>query len=292
MKEGEYYPFMVLGKVTDVEGEAYYKLADPNGIKHLLKAEWYGSYGLEAGRAVVCHINKINCSGRIFIEPEHPVYRAGEVYGFEVAEVSSGGAEKTVTVKDVFGNAIVLAEEYLPPKVKTGDSVRCRVITVKKGKPVIIPFGATPDYSGLTPGVRYPLKVVKERKYTDDQVYYILEDEKGKRYPLRKKFYARYGFTTGDTISCVLRNNDKGGYYLEPEHPRYRPGERFEFRITGKDHIFVYPEGMKEAVILENRYGKDIIMAVDEIDSENIAGDKIVCRVKEIVEGRLFLDCM
>lgn len=289
LQEGHYYPFKVLGKVADVNGAEYYKLSDPNGIKHLLKAEWYAGYELEAGRTVVCHINRINCSGRIFIEPEHPVYKPGKDYVFEIAAMP-GRNEDTVVVKDVLGNLIELPAEDVPPGAKNGDGIKCRVTTVKKGKPVIYPLWSAPDYTGLTIGNTYRLRVTNKRKRTGGQVFYMLEDDRGKSYPLRKKFYERYGFGSGDTISCVLKQKSDA-IYFEPVHPYYRKGERFTFKIAGNDHIFVYPDRLEEAVILQNDFGKNVIVSRKAINPENISGDTIVCLVSDIVEGQLILDC-
>ncbi len=287
IEEGKYYRFGIESEVTGIDGEKLLKLSDPNGVKYLLNAQWYKNYDLKTGETVICHIDKINCSGRIFIEPVHPVYKPDEIYDFKIAESVKTEDGNYFLVKDIFDNKIEIPEVDLPRGSKSGDVVRCRVLTVKKGKPVLVPVAAEPDYSGFNEGDDYLFKVSGSKRYSGKYSFFILVDKEGKEFLLRKKFYEEYGIKTGDTIKCKFKKTGKE-YYFEPEHPYYKKGGKYEFFIIGEDFIYTYPDGKEEAIVLLNNYGKEILVRRKNITLDS---NKISCVVKDIVKGQLVLDC-
>ena len=290
IEEGKYYRFRIEGEVKGVDGEELLKLSDPNGVKHLLNTQWYKNYNLKAGETVICHIDKINCSGRIFIEPVHPVYKPDEIFDFEVVDSVKIENNNYFLIKDVFDNKIEIPEVDLPSGTKPGDIVPCRVLTVKKGKPVLIPVAAEPDYSGFIEGDEYQFKVSGMKRYSGKYSFFILSDEKGNEYLLRKKFYEEYGIKTGDTIKCTFKKTGKESYF-EPEHPYYKKGRKYDFFIIGEDFIYSYPDGKEEAIVLLNNYGKEILISRKDVNPEILNSNKISCVVKDIVKGQLVLDC-
>jgi len=83
LEQGQFYLFKLYKKVESSDGVSYYVLIDPFGNKHLAPAEHYLTYNLKIGSSYLCKIDKINCLGRIFIEPPHPFYKENKIYLFE-----------------------------------------------------------------------------------------------------------------------------------------------------------------------------------------------------------------
>ena len=77
-KVGESYSFQIF-KTVDISNEEFYMLLDPNGNKYLLPAINYKPYNFKIGEWIKCRIDKINCTGKMYIEPNHPVYKENTV---------------------------------------------------------------------------------------------------------------------------------------------------------------------------------------------------------------------
>ena len=88
LSEGEWLPFIIHNLVKLQDDEWYYVLQDVNGLKHFLNAQYYENYGFKPGDEILCKIDKINCTGRIYLEPKHPYYTEGEMYDFELINQS------------------------------------------------------------------------------------------------------------------------------------------------------------------------------------------------------------
>ncbi len=80
LTEGQWYTFRILKVVSLGEDEGWFVMQDPNGYKILLPKGFYEDYGFAPGQSVSCRVDKINCNGRMFLEPGHPHYKEGEVY--------------------------------------------------------------------------------------------------------------------------------------------------------------------------------------------------------------------
>jgi hypothetical protein len=109
---------------------------DTNGLKHFLPAEYYTNFNFQTGDVISCRIDKINCTGRIFLEPKHPYYIEGEIYSFDVLNFIENEKYGVLVVKDIFENRIELQQEMVQvTNYKVKKKVRCLVISIKKGTP-------------------------------------------------------------------------------------------------------------------------------------------------------------
>lgn len=132
--EGNWFPFRVYNCVQLQDGEYYYVLQDINGLKHFLPAQFYKEYRIKTGEEIQCRIDKINCTGRIILEPKHPYYSEGEVYLFTVVGYKSEGDQDIVIVQEFSGNCIevpLYGKEKL--NINTQTKLKCIVKNIKKG---------------------------------------------------------------------------------------------------------------------------------------------------------------
>jgi hypothetical protein len=124
-------------------GISYFVGKDHNGLMHLIPASFYSHYGIRSGDIVRCRLDRINCLGRFFFEPDHPYYRRGGTYHFGLVDVFPGDPDQDnvfykARVRDdsgcewVTGNFI--RRESIA--VKTA-SVLCQITGFKKGKPLL-----------------------------------------------------------------------------------------------------------------------------------------------------------
>jgi len=83
LQEGEKYNFFVK-RILEIGGNNYYLLLGPGDVKYLLKKDYYEHYNIDIDDTITCRVDKINCRGEVFLEPEHPYYSEGREYMFEV----------------------------------------------------------------------------------------------------------------------------------------------------------------------------------------------------------------
>jgi hypothetical protein len=132
---GAWFPFKIHNLVQLQDEAWYFVLQDINGLKHFLAAEYYESYFLKPGDEITCKIDRINCTGRIFLEPKHPRYNVGEIYYFDLIDYPYRDNENVLIVKDISGNIIEVPVNSLN-KVDINEEkrVRCIVKSITKGR--------------------------------------------------------------------------------------------------------------------------------------------------------------
>jgi hypothetical protein len=138
IKEGSVLLFKVLNIVTLQDSREYYILEDQNGVKHFIDAEMYANYGIEVSKKIECKVVKINCTGRIILEPTHPIYSEGQSYFFCLVSKEEKGRGVKLHIEDIFRNKI----EMDVPSGKLlssnqGNFIKCRVKRLRKGVPEI-----------------------------------------------------------------------------------------------------------------------------------------------------------
>ena len=69
LKEGDVLNFIIRNKILLQDNQDYFILEDPFGQKHFIEASLYSGYELHTGQVIDCLVDRINCTGRIFLEP-------------------------------------------------------------------------------------------------------------------------------------------------------------------------------------------------------------------------------
>ena len=295
LEEGKYYPFKITGSVKLPDGRDCFILSDINQVKHLLYKEYYTKYQFELNQVVRCRIDKINCAGKIYIEPEHPFYKLGETYSFVFdryvhVKSSNGEYERLAILKNGNAEDIWLAADDTDAPLSKGERITGIVERIKNGRVYISLGSPINDYSGMEAGKRYRFTLSHEANTGNRYASYVLLDDKGKEFRIRKKFYSGYGFNQGDLITCELIETDHQ-VFLEPLHPFYEAGFIYDFQIIGETRVHEYPDQEVEAYLLNNEYGKDIILKKKNVSKGKVKGDMVKCTVTAIKKSQVFLAC-
>ncbi|MFP4063937.1 MAG: hypothetical protein ACLFN2_00170 [Bacteroidales bacterium] len=295
LEEGRVYPFKIVKTVSLGPGDDWFIMRDPNGFKTLLPRVYYEEYGLEPGKEVLCRVDKINCNGRMFLEPMHPHYREGEVYSFDVISREHrinilGEEEYFFIVRDIF-NQHRRVRTYNKARWESPPGhLRCLLKRIKKGQLFLVIEDEAFQPSKLHPGKQYDFILEGEKMHPDDgQTYYILIDPYGEKHLLKKKHFARYGFQAGQKIRCrVDKFSTEGYFFLEPEHPCYEKGKIYEFPLDRLEEL-VFTDGSRQPVmILTDCFGEDVKLFLDRETLLRYAGHRLLqAQVKDIRKGRL-----
>lgn len=300
LTEGQSYPFRLLGKMELGMGEAFFVLRDPLGYKMLMPAGYYENYEFAEGQEIICRVDKINCNGRMFLEPQNPWYMEGKVYDFEVIGSGhrkniAGTVEWYYLVKDLSGKEWRVLKPAEKNMGKWPERVPCLVERIKKGRMYLRLSGYSFDNPYLVNGSTYFFSIVDEKVNPDDGLAcFILEDEQGGRHLLRKKYYVNYRLRKGQRILCRVDGSMGDGHlFLEPEHPAYKEGQVYDLPVDRLEE-YIFSDGTRQKIIvLKDCFSEEIKVRVDEGAARRWAAfSNLRCRVTRIRKSRLEVEIL
>lgn len=291
--EHEWYQFKVLKEIEFPDGENMFVLEDPNGYKHLLRQDYYKHYDIKPEQNINCRIDKINCSGRIFLEPEHPIYKEGESYCFNFIGKrtilnSFGKEEKTIIVTDEFGHEI-----FLPDNAYNdfSDKVECIVESIKKGKMMLSLKDAKQKITGLKEGDWFESVIDRVITNTEKEEFYVLKDTQNNEFLIKKKYYINYKYKIGESISCrVVKIRSHWDYVVEPKNPYYEIGKTYKFQLQFKEILDTYFLEKSYFLVFSDIFGIECRAEIEERSYDSFEINDIVeCRVEKIKKSKLLL---
>lgn len=136
--EGESYMFLIHNHIQLTDDNYYFVLLDVNGLKHFIPSQPYTGYNFSVGDTIKCKIDRINCTGRIYLEPEHPYYKPEEKYSFKYKKIVNSAINHLLIVVDIFGNEVEIeVDDQYEPILDNENKVWCKLVQVKKGIPIL-----------------------------------------------------------------------------------------------------------------------------------------------------------
>jgi len=295
--EGESYPFRVINIISLPEtDEEYYVLEAFSGKRILLKALYYRHYNLKSGQELLCRIDRVNCNGKIYIEPRHPYYRAGELYEFDfiredIIYTPSGDKKNVIVVKDIYNNEIncICRDKFF--QTSESGKVRCRIEQIKKGRLLLVHPEISSENELLNEGMTYRFKIVDTDVMIDGEEYHILSGPFNELHIIRKENYEEYGLEKGQFINCIVdKVGSQGKYLIEPEHPYYKRDGIYDFVYLRKDALETTYGEKEEVLVVQDIYCKENYVFFQQEDMPGIsAGSTLKCRVDRLRRGRLHL---
>ncbi len=221
LEEGMNYIFTVEKNVEISPESKYFVLRDQAGYRMLLPAEPYKTYPIKTGETIRCRVDKINCSGQIFLEPEHPVFSEGKIYEFTVSGIShsNGLPELQLTGEDGKTHSMEISNQQ---SFLSQQKIQLRIERIKKGKLFLTPAESDAENNILIPGKQYQFIVTN---CADG--FYHLESINGHRFKIETQWYRHYNIQKGNTLLCTIP--PYGSTMPEPEHPHYKTGETYFF---------------------------------------------------------------
>ena len=299
-KEGQRLPFQVVNKVvmpgTD---EEHFVLVGPDERKHLLPEKDYALYNITVGQTITCTVDKINCSGKIFLEPDHPYYKPGERYDFLVLRLSyqqtfMGGVQPIAWVRDLHGlewPCPIDQSEGIEPGYSY---LACRVERIRKAELQLSLPALNSRLSFLKKGRTYPFKLTDIKTF-EGQEFFILKDIIGNFHRLPVDNYPNHGFKINQEIQAtIIRFDLAGESMIEPLHPVYVPGKNYSFRFVQLEKKIDLFGKVEAAILVEDVFGNIIKVKPDlwQIEEPNYQPDQILCKVYKIKKGRPVLISM
>jgi hypothetical protein len=145
--EGQVYEFVYVKNV--VVDEEFMVFEDVDKERYLLPFPCFKDYQLQAGLPVKCLISRIDCKGKVTIEPEHPYYKIDHTYDFkflrmlvtadeefnEIMDKSYVKKDYEIIVADIYGNEQkVVPKRWQRKKRYEAETVSCKVVKIIQGR--------------------------------------------------------------------------------------------------------------------------------------------------------------
>jgi hypothetical protein len=239
IKEGKEYKFLVEKELTMPDNSRHFIFIGPDKNKYLVPESRYSNYGISVGSLIKCRVDRVNCKGEVYLEPENPWYKEGQSYDFEVAGTeeridNSGTRQIVAIVIDGSGNRIPVPHDKSKPLPGSGSKINLTVERITKGRIFLVSVSRAVTDRKLLAGYNYEFVIEKIDRGMDDEEYFVVRDPSGNLHTIAREFYEYYGYSVGTRfMGKIIRYNKSGEKTIEPENPYYKPGSVVRMQITG-----------------------------------------------------------
>lgn len=291
LNEGKEYEFFVEKELTLPDNSTHFLLKGPDSKKYLIPALRYNHYGIIIGSYIKCRVDKINCKGDLFLEPENPWYSVGKSYSFPVAGVEvrtdrSGIKHTVVVVTDITGNKIPVVHDPSIPLPEEDKVLSLMVEKITKGKVHLAQPSRIVKNKSLRAGKRYEFIMDRIEKGMDNKEYFVIKDPFGSFHTIRREYYEYYGFSEGSRfLGKVLRGKKGGDKIIEPENPFYKSGSIIKLKITGSVRNIINPSF---TLNLRDKFGFTHIVEAAAIPKTK----SVRCRIVMVKKGKPLLEVL
>jgi hypothetical protein len=268
--------------------DQYWVVENDNGERFLIDFFQYKNYGFEAGKSIQVKVDKINCSGKVFLEPVHPFYEEGKKYFFEIEQIIKYNQNSiSVFVVDVFGNKIAI-EYHKNENEPVAKKIELLVIGLRKGLPVLL----DPVLEKQTPFKEneiYSFFVADKIKITADD-FFQLEDKFGRIHLLPAIFYKKYPIEIGKPLDCYIVSIEQNAVLkLEPVHPVFKLGYELELNFIGNYTGDEYIGRRHKLYLLRDDEGNEFFMSHRFMEGREIP-KRINCRIEKLKKGQILVE--
>jgi len=288
--EGKWYRFKIEKVISLPEKGDFFVLCHDSGRKMLLNSAHYHNYQYQIGQEISCRIDKVNCTGQIFLEPEHPLYKEQESYEFEVTSTKQCYENIYVLeVYDIFRNILQIIYAC-KTDFKIENSVRLKVDRIKKGIPLLdfehMKVNENDFKDVFNINQKYIFNVLKNIQLGKEN-YWLLESDANKSI-LKEKHYKHYNIIMGEQIYCnVIGYQSNGLLKVEPINPWYQVGESYTFIISGLEEIQdIDGNIISNLIVYDNQGNKCSVEIPNLIFSEIRNAKSLLCKVIGFKKGR------
>lgn len=291
LREGDIIKVVYKKTIELPDGKNAFIVEDENSRKHLIPFLPIWENAFKLSKNILCRVDKINCNGKIFLEPLHPSYKIDYIYPFEFIkqiEVENKITDKRFlfTLIDKFGNLIEIFS--LNKFSENSDKIiDCKITGIKKN--TISASFVHPTFGNFVHGDYYTFKLISIETMNENK-YFVFRDSNNKIHPIEYEIFNHYSLNINDEYLCRIKNFTQDGLLkIEPMHPLYKKDEIYTFSILrieeeknefGEIHFLV--------TIIDN-LGKE-----SKIPVENPAiysnTPFIKAKVNRINNGRLYLE--
>ncbi len=200
---------------------------------YILDKKQFGNHEIAVDETIECHVDKINCSGKVFLSPNKTRSLIGSIEKYKILKIQ--------TVEDTLGNAKYLLHltsssatktQHITYILPTKKSQKYTIRAIEKSKYVLEPINSTA--CNYTYESEIKVRIIYKTAIQNHGDYYIVEDCFKRKHIISYSKYRHYNLSIGDTLKCRIRGFDKQyNLKLEPTNPKYKLGKVYTFETIG-----------------------------------------------------------
>ncbi len=233
LKEGEWYSLKIV-KHIEFEEEWYFVLETPFKTRITMLSEPYKSYSFKIGEEIQCKVDKVSCSGKIYLEPEHPFYKVDNTYSFEFMESKTieslyGDTLDVLYFKDKLNNSIEIPswKSFLAPE----KYINLKVLRIKKAQLIAFPEDS-PFITLYDDKQKLSLTFIEKFKNQTGDIVYLVVDQLGGLNIIPAKYFSLIEIPQNFKLNAIaVKHPTNNFFYIEPEHPKYKKGNTYPFVV-------------------------------------------------------------
>jgi hypothetical protein len=277
---GESYTFLIKNLVEIDDIKQF--ILDYNGLKFMINADNYKNYPFKLGDKINCKVDKINCAGKMFIEPEHPHFKDNGSYLFKILrniEIKNM-LDQTVhgiEVLDEFGIVHWIPNNTIDSKYFNKE-IKLQIEKIKKGRLLFKKCNEFIYMPNLKVGERYEFEIVSKNEINRKKLL-IVKDIYNEFHAIDLKLYQKYKLESKKQISArVIKFASDNRFMLEPDHPLYKINKAYQFKYQ-----IIEDDGKNIQLELTDCFNQKVEAQVSKkyFDS-NTNNDSIVMTISDI----------
>lgn len=197
--------------------EEHFVVLKCDSEQYSLNANDYKGYSFNIGDKIKCRVDKINCSGKIFFEPEHPYYKEQNFYFFQFLRVIDREERNSIIeVLDRFGN--IHQCKTSQKELESGQSIKLWLQKISKGQFYLF------DSDSEIPNNHSKGDVYSAPLIIDSNCYLVWKD---KKIFIDTSLYPWLDKHSGQIVSFFVQHYDLfGNPIIEIVHDDFLPGKK------------------------------------------------------------------
>jgi len=269
----------------------------PNGKKALLgkfkqrlfilDKKQFGDLEIAVDETIECHVDKVNCSGKIYLSPNKTRSSIGSIKKYKILKIQ--------TVEDTLGSAKYLLHlvgnlntkaQYIT-YIKPIENSQSYIIRAReKSKYILEPIDTTACHYKYKQEIE--VRIIDKTTIQKQGDYYIVEDRFKRKHIISYIKFKHYNLNIGDTLNCRIRGFDKQyNLKLEPSNPKYELGKTYYFETI--DFIDSTDELGNPIKILSVKDCLGMEATIVQFPSDYKLTKSVNAKVYRINNGRLYL---
>jgi len=285
LEEGECYDFIVQ-KTLKIGDREYFLLEGPGGEKYLLPEKYYKHYRIEVNSIINCRVDKINCRGKVYLEPANPFYNEGQEYSFKVTgrdiRINEAGVLIPVLIViDRFRNDLVVPVSMVGSyDIRKNSEVTLKIHRINKGRIIFTETDKVKNRDSIEVDEINEFYIYDRKKGVDGKDYFMVSDRDDAHHLIPVDQYSYYGLKKGGTFrGKYIQYHDTGQYKIEPVNPYYKIGNKYHFELISANER---PDGPGKVLIVVDEYGlkHEVFVTGDYIPRK-----RVELRVEKIRKG-------
>jgi len=285
LKEGDIVQVSILKEIQNPKGQYFY-IGKYKKQKFLLPKELFSNGKPPIGQEIECLVEKINCSGKIFMRPvekkDDNTKQHFKIKHIEQVHDSLGNPKYKILLQTNDKNM----REIISYKRPDTNVVKGKIIGYRKSTPIIKAPSLHSIY--VTNSVQ-EMKILEQRTINNIGTCFIVQDSYNRNHIIELDKFEHYNLQLYSKIDCrILGFDKKHNLKIEPQNPIYKIGETYEFETIRLEESYDELHNPIRILYVKDKLGKEA--SIVQLPHNYQIQPSVTAKVYRINNGRLYLE--